>query len=167
LSVSAAIPGEITIRAATEGDAAKLHALLVELARATAFREKVTSTPDDLRRLGFRDKPAFQALLAEQAGRPVGLSLYFYNFSSWRGELGVYVQDLYVAPDVRGSGLGRRLVAETASLGRRHGATHLRLSVDRSNTEAQDFYLRLGLEHADRECIFQATGPAFERLAGG
>jgi GNAT superfamily N-acetyltransferase len=167
LIASAAIAGEITIRAATEGDAAKLHAMLVELARATALREKVTSTPEDLRRLGFRDKPAFQALLAEQGGRPVGLSLFFYNFSSWRGELGVYVQDLYVAEDLRGSGLGRRLIAETASLGKKQGATHLRLSVDRSNTEAQDFYLQLGLEHADQECIFQATGRAFGRLAGG
>lgn len=144
-----------------------MHALLMELARATSLGEKIKSTPDDLRRLGFRDKPAFHALLAEQAGNPVGLSLFFYNFSSWRGALGVYVQDLYVADAVRGSGLGRKLIAETVKLGKTQGATHLRLSVDRSNTEAQDFYRKLGLKRSDREWIFQATGRAFEQLAGG
>ncbi|MGH8192925.1 MAG: GNAT family N-acetyltransferase [Woeseiaceae bacterium] len=165
MTASVVIEEEITIRAATEADTGKLHSLLVELARAAGLKERIRSTPDDLQRLGFRDRPAFQALIAEQGGKPVGLSLFFYNFSSWRGELGVYVQDLYVSGELRGSGLGRRLIAETVRLGKAQGATHLRLSVDRSNIDAQDFYRRLGLRHSDQECIFQATGAAFDRLA--
>ncbi len=153
------------IRTATAGDAENLHAMLLELARATGLREKIRSKPEDFRKLGFREKPAFQALIAEQDGRPVGLSLFFYNFSSWRGELGVYVQDLYVAAEMRGTGLGRRLLAETVRLGRTQGATHLRLSVERDNEGAHRFYRKLGLKLSGSELIFQATGAAFERLA--
>jgi ribosomal protein S18 acetylase RimI-like enzyme len=167
LSAARASAATIAIRAATADDAESLHAMLLDLARATGLREKIRSKPDDLRRLGFRERPAFQALIAERdGGRPVGLSLFFYNFSSWRGELGVYVQDLYVADDARGTGLGRRLVEETVRQGRQQGATHLRLSVDRGNESAQRFYRKLGLKLSGSEQIFQATGAAFERLAG-
>lgn len=154
------------IRPATPEDAGNLHALLLGLARATGLKEKIRSKPDDLRRLGFREKPAFYALIAERDGAPVGLSLFFYNFSSWRGEMGIYVQDLYVADEARSAGLGRRLLAETVRQGRAQGATHLRLSVDRSNLRAQRFYRRLGLKASEQELIFQAAGAVFERLAG-
>ncbi len=140
--------------------------MLLELAHSTGLREKMRSRAEDLRRLGFRERPAFHALIAERDGEPVGLSLFFYNFSSWRGELGVYVQDLYVADAARGTGLGRRLIAETVTLGRKQGATHVRLSVDRDNEGAQRFYRKLGLKLSGSELIFQATGTAFELLAG-
>lgn len=153
------------IRAATADDVENMHAMLLDLARATGLREKIRSKPEDFRKLGFREKPAFQALIAEQGSRPVGLSLFFYNFSSWRGELGVYVQDLYVTAEMRGTGLGRRLLAETVRLGRTQGATHLRLSVERDNARAHRFYRKLGLKLSGSELIFQATGAAFERLA--
>ncbi|HET6630605.1 MAG TPA: GNAT family N-acetyltransferase [Woeseiaceae bacterium] len=158
-------PG-IVIRAATADDAEDLHAMLLELARDTGLRERIRSKPDDFRKLGFRERPAFQALIAERDGKPVGLSLFFYNFSSWRGELGVYVQDLYVAAEARGTGLGRRLLVETIKRGRTQGATHLRLSVDRDNEGAQKFYRKLGLKLSGSELMFQATGAAFQRLAG-
>jgi GNAT superfamily N-acetyltransferase len=167
LSAAALDTGEVVIRAATPDDAESLHALLLGLARATGLKEKIRSKPDDFRRLGFRDKPAFQALIAERGGKPVGLCLYFFNFSSWRGEMGIYVQDLYVADEARSAGLGRRLLAETVRLGRAQGATHLRLSVDRANVRAHRFYRRLGLKAQEHELIFQVTGAAFERLAGG
>lgn len=152
------------IRLATEADLDKVHAMIIGLAKATGLREKVTSKPDDFRRFGSRGQPAFQALIAELDGEPVGLSLFFYSFSSWRGELGVYVQDLYVSEKMRGSGLGRRLIAETARLARRRGATYLRLSVGRDNTAAQAFYRSIGLSASEEECIYQAIGPAFEKL---
>lgn len=164
MSAAPAPAPHIVIRAATADDAESLHAMLLDLARVTGLREKIRSRPEDFRRLGFREKPAFHALIAEQDGRPVGLSLFFYNFSSWRGELGVYVQDLYVAAEARGTGLGRRLLVETVRRGHTQGATHLRLSVDRGNERAQKFYRKLGLKLSGSELIFQATGAAFERL---
>jgi len=155
---------DVVIRPATPEDAESLHALLLGLARATGLKEKIRSRPEDFRALGFREKPAFYALIAERAGKPVGLCLYFYNFSSWRGEMGLYVQDLYVADEARSSGVGRRLLAEAVRIARAQGATHLRLSVDRANLRAQRFYRRLGLKAQEHELIFQATGAAFERL---
>lgn len=165
MSAAAQDAANVVIRAATPEDAERLHALLLGLARSTGLKEKIRSRPDDFRQLGFREKPAFQALIAERGSTPLGVCLYFYNFSSWRGELGIYVQDLYVADEARGTGLGRRLLSETVKLGKAQGATHLRLSVDRANLRAQRFYRKLGLKAQEHELIFQATGAAFERLA--
>ncbi len=153
------------IRGATAADVEDIHRLIVELAAATGKAHLVRSAPGDFLRFGFEGRPAFQALIAEHRGRIAGLSLYFYNFSSWRGELGVYIQDLVVAADARGLGLGRELMRETARRARADGATHLRLAVDKSNAGAIGFYRGLGLERSDDECIFQARGPAFRALA--
>jgi len=166
LSATQPLPQIPQIRLATEEDVGKLHAMVVGLAKATGLREKVTSKPEDFRRFGSRGQPAFQALIAELDGEPVGLSLFFYSFSSWRGELGVYVQDLYVSEKLRGSGLGRRLIAETARHARKRGATYLRLSVGKANTAAQAFYRSIGLALSEDECIYQAIGAAFEQLTG-
>ena len=155
----------ITVRLATEQDAATIHALIVDLARATGLREKVTSKPQHFSRHGAGERPAFQALIAERAGQALGLCLFFYSFSSWRGELGIYVQDLFVSDAARGSGLGRRLMRETARLGKQRGATYLRLSVAKENTAAQEFYRTIGMTEAADECIYQVAGTAFRQLA--
>jgi len=155
---------DIDVRLATERDAATIHSLIVELGRATGLRQKVTSKPEHFLRHGSGDRPAFQAFLAECDGKALGLCLFFYSFSSWRGELGVYVQDLFVSDDARGSGLGRRLITETARLAKGRGATYLRLSVARENMAAQKFYRSIGMSEAEDECVYQAAGAAFERL---
>src|SRR3990170_6723153 len=105
---------DIRIRLATAADAVAIHRMIVELARATDRRQKVTSQPEHFLSHGGGERPAFEAYIAERAGKALGLCLFFYSFSSWRGELGVYVQDLYVSEEVRGCGLGRRLIADTA-----------------------------------------------------
>jgi GNAT superfamily N-acetyltransferase len=151
----------VAIRAATECDSAVLHDLILRLAAATGPGKAVTSSPEDFARHAAR----FEALVAEREGEPLGFCLYFPTFSSWRGEPGVYVQDLYVAKDARGTGLGRRLLAETARRARERGARYLRLSVASHNAAAREFYRSTGLAHADDECIYQAIGAAFDRLA--
>lgn len=153
------------IRSATAGDVDDIHRLIVELAEATGKADLVRCLPADFLRFGFEGRPAFQALVAEHRGRIAGLSLYFYNFSSRRGELGLYIQDLVVTGEARGLGLGSALMRETARRAQANGATHLRLAVDRSNTGAIAFYRELGLERSDDECIFEAEGPAFLALA--
>lgn len=150
----------LSLRLAGPDDAAILHGLIHRLADELDAGRRLTSTAEDFR----RDAAAYRALLAERGGRAVGLCLYFPSFSSWRGERGVYVQDIWVAPDERGTGLARRLIAETARRAAAEGARYLRLSVDRDNRRARDFYARLGLAHAERECIYMATGAAFEAL---
>jgi len=160
-------PEPVTIRCATADDAEILARLVRALAAANGELGKVESRAADFAAHGFAAAPAFHALIAECRGEPVGLSLWFYNFSSWRGDVGVYIQDLYVDSSLRGSGLGRRLLTETARRGRQAGATHLRLSVARSNAGARAFYKRLGLLFRDDECIYQVSDTDFDELATG
>jgi len=153
-----------TIRAATINDAPAMHAMILALARDVGESDRVVCEVEDFRRFGFSATPSFHALIAELAGEPVGLSLYFYSYSSWKGRLGVYVQDLYVHGSQRGTGLGRRLIAETARLAGDRGAAYMRLSVDRANGAARAFYSRIGLQLAEQECIFKAVYEDFEAL---
>jgi ribosomal protein S18 acetylase RimI-like enzyme len=156
-----------TIRRATEADAAAIHAMVVALAASIGMTDQVASRVEDIRDQGFGADPAFEALIAEHEGAPVGLCLFFETFSTWAGRRGVYVQDMYVAETARGLGLGRRLLAEAAAISRARGGSYLRLSVEADNLGAQAFYRRIGLIWSDREHIYQVRGEDFVGLAQG
>lgn len=156
---------KITVRRAERRDAAAIHALVVELARARDALHKVRSSVADLERDGFGETPAFEALLAELDGKAVGLCLYFASYSTWRGESGIYVQDLIVSDSARGLGVGRRLLAETAAIARARGGSYLRLSVDDDNLRARNFYRRSGFRHSETEMIQVLDDGAFLELA--
>lgn len=154
------------IRPAVPSDADAIVAMLFDLARGLGFEDKVQCTAEALRRHGFGPAPAFHGLIAERDAAAVGMCLWFTTFSTFRGQVGVYVQDLYVAPSERGTGLGRRLLAAAATAGGALGATHLRLSVEADNDGAQRFYAAQEMRWQDTERIFLADGPAFAALAG-
>ena len=156
----------VTIRPPRASACDSIHAMIVSLGLATNDAHRIKSLPADFERHGFGDASLFDALIAKRDGDAVGLSLFFYTFSTWLGEPGVYVQDLYVAESGRRSGLGRRLLAETARIGRARGATHLRLTVDAANANAKAFYERIGMEHRDKEDTYHIGGAAFDSLAG-
>ncbi len=158
---------EVSIRIAGPQDAEAIHQMVVALARDTGAESKVDSTPANILRFGFGRDALFEVLIAEKERRPVGLCLYFFSFSSWLGEPGIYVQDLYVSPNERRSGLGWRLLRETARHGRRRDASHLRLSVDHQNIEASRFYERIGMHHRSEEDTFHIGGTEFLDLAAG
>ncbi|RJF94673.1 GNAT family N-acetyltransferase [Oleomonas cavernae] len=155
---------DIIIRLATVDDVPAIHAMIVGIGAAQGEAHKITSTPDDIRRHGFGPRPAFEALIAQAGGRAVGLCLFFPSFSTWRGRPGAYVQDLFVDPGQRGTGLGRRLLARTAALVAARGGAYLRLSVQADNVAAQGFYARVGLHHSTAERIHQIDGAAFLAL---
>ena len=155
----------ITIRFATVDDAETIHGAMIGIATIMGEREKVVSTPDDIRRFGFGEKPAFEVLLAEAAGMPAGVCLYIPSFSTYHGRPGVYVQDLYVPDQFRGLGVGARLLQRLAAVTRARGGCYIRLSVDTQNFKAQGFYTRLGLTHSDTEQIHAAYGDEFSVLA--
>lgn len=153
------------IRLATASDVGVIHTLLRQLADSTGQQDRFRSHVDDFLEAGFSDDPQFEALLAEQDGTIIGLCLFFYNFSSWRGELGVYIQDLVVDRDARARGTGRALIQETVRRAQQHGATHLRLSVEQDNETAIRFYEALGLRESSNERIFTAVDDDFLKLA--
>lgn len=157
----------LVIRPATEKDADAIHAMIVALARDTGKSKLVTSTADDIRRDGFGARPAFQALIACRGERPVGLALHFAEYSTWRGRRGVYLQDLYVAPEARGAGVGARLIAALAVEAATRGAVYMRLAVDAENHQAARFYERLGFVEHEEDRMFFLDHAAFEKAAQG
>jgi len=154
----------ITIRPATSEDAAAVHSMIIELARSTHAQAKVSSTRQDIGSAMSGSDPAMHALLAENDSKSVGLAVFFLTFSTWRGARGVYLQDLYVTENMRGTGLGKRLIAAVVAWATERGADHLRLSVDRDNASARAFYENIGLSFRDDEMIFDIVGKAFRRL---
>lgn len=159
--------GGWTVRQAGAADAPAVHRLLAALATELGWAEKFRSDVAALARHGFGPAPLFRALLAERSGAAQGLALYFPEFSTLRGQPGVYVQDLYVAPPARASGLGRRLLAAVVRDAHASwGAAYLRLCAHESNPRALAFYHRLGFETDPDERPLWIEGSAFRTLGG-
>ena len=156
---------EVNIRLAVEDDAEAIYRGLVGIADTVDERHLVTSTVDDIRRYGFGETPAFQALIAEAGSEFAGMCLFFPIFSTWMGRPGVYVQDLYVDPRFRGRAIGEKLLRRTAALCRQAGGVYLRLSVDTGNAAAIRFYERAGIGHAETEQTHKIMGDRFIALA--
>lgn len=155
----------LVLRKAERGDAEAMHAMIIALADVTGDADRVTGRPVDYLRFGFGPDPLFDALVAERGDQAVGLCLYYFTFSTWLGEPGVFISDIYVDEAERGSGLGRRLLAAVARKARAKKATHMRLNVDAANDNARLFYSRIGMTYRDREDTFHLGGDAFIRLA--
>lgn len=111
------------------------------------------------------ETPAIYAFLAERAGKPAGVIVFFMTYSTWYGAPGVYVQDLFVAKASRGEGVGKLLLAAAARWSAARGATHLKLSVDADNQPAQAFYESTGFTHRDDELMYMIGGTEFLELA--
>jgi ribosomal protein S18 acetylase RimI-like enzyme len=157
--------GDLTIRLATATDADMIHTALLAMARAMGDEDKITSTVSDIRKHGFGDHPAFEVLIAELDGAFAGLCLTFPSFSTWRGQPGIFVQDLYVDEACRGRRIGEALLRAVARRGKARGAGYLRLSVDIENKKAEAFYERLGITHSRNEHIHMIKGDAFDAFA--
>lgn len=155
----------IRVRATNASDIPTIHALLLGLAETLGETRSMSACETDLAREGFGENPKFWVLLAERGDRPVGLTLFFHAYSSWRGSLGIYVQDLHVIASMRGTGLGRRLLSAAARAGRQAGCTHMRLSVAVTNTIGREFYQRIGLIERGDEMICQISDDKFVSLA--
>lgn len=154
------------IRPAEAGDIPAIHRLIRNLAEYEKALAEVTATEEDLRRALLGDRPAVFAHVAEAGGEVAGFALWFLNFSTWTGQHGIYLEDLYVRPDQRGSGLGRALLAELARICVARGYARLEWSVLDWNTPARGFYTSLGAAEMDEWIVNRLAGPALRALAG-
>src|SRR5882762_2620773 len=109
---------DFQIRPARVEDVPVILQLLCDLAMYERAPDEVSATEDQLVEVLFGEKPAAEALLAFEARSPVGFAVYFYNFSTWLGRLGLYLEDLFVKPEKRGKGYGRALLVELAKIAR-------------------------------------------------
>ncbi|HEY0837272.1 MAG TPA: GNAT family N-acetyltransferase [Azospirillum sp.] len=155
----------VAIRPAVEADAALILRFVRELAEFEREPHAVKATPEDFRRDGWGPNPVFEALIAELDGAPVGFALTFRNYSTWEGRAGLFVEDLYVTPDARGHGIGKRLLAEVARRAVAQGCRRVDLNVLNWNP-ARGFYETIGIRHLEEWLPYRLTGAALAALAG-
>ncbi|MEU6893955.1 GNAT family N-acetyltransferase [Streptomyces sp. NPDC046557] len=155
------------IRSAEVADVAVIHSMIRELAEYEKVPQEARATEEQLREALFGERPAAFAHVAEtEEGEPVGFSLWFLSFSTWRGVHGIYLEDLYVRPGARGGGYGKALLAELARICRERGYERLEWSVLKWNEPTIAFYEALGARPQDEWTVYRLTDEALGRLAG-
>ncbi len=141
---------------------------VVKLVHALAAHERApqecTLTPDQLHDALFRSSPALFGHVATVDGEVVGCALWFLNFSTWRGTHGIYLEDLFVLPEHRGSGLGKALLTELAAECVRRGYSRLEWMVLEFLEASIAFYQSIGAEPQDEWRLFRLTGEPLRRL---
>jgi GNAT superfamily N-acetyltransferase len=155
-----------TIRPATPADVGQILTFIRGLAAYEREPDAVMATEDDLLQHGFGEKPYFECLIAEQDGTPAGFAFYFYDYSTWLGRPGLYLEDLFVEPPFRGFGIGKALLQRVAAIALEKGCARLKWEVLDWNKPAIDFYEAMGAEFMDSWRNVRLTGDALRRLAG-
>ena len=157
----------ISIRAACASDLP----LIADLIRALAEYEKLADAVRfDEAVMGeklFGARPYAEVIIGEIDGTAQGFALFFHNFSTFEGKPGVYLEDLFVQPEARGSGLGKALLARLAALAVERGCARLEWSVLDWNEPAIGFYKKLGARLMDEWTMMRVDGAALERLGAG
>ncbi len=155
-----------TIRPATPADISQILAFIRALATYEREPDAVTATEADLLSHGFGPNPYYFCFIAESNGTPAGFALYFFNYSTWLGRPGLYLEDLFVLPKFRGLGIGKALLQRVAAIAVEKGCPRLQWEVLDWNTPAIDFYQAMGAEFLDTWRNVRVTGDALLKLAG-
>ena len=156
----------ITVRDATEADVPRISELVRELAAYERSADQVSGTEEDLRAALCGPSPALFGHVAVADGEVVGFALWFLNYSTWIGKHGIYLEDLYVTPQLRGRGAGKALLARLASICVERGYGRLEWWVLDWNTSAIGFYESLGAVAMTEWTTHRLTGDALADLAG-
>ncbi|HYX97642.1 MAG TPA: GNAT family N-acetyltransferase [Geodermatophilus sp.] len=155
----------MSVRRITPDDVPAVVGLVRELAEYEKARHEARMTEDQLSAALFGDSRALFGHVAVADGQVVGMALWFLNFSTWRGTHGVYLEDLYVQPQHRGSGLGRELLRTLADVCVQRGYDRLEWSVLDWNTPSIDFYRAAGAVPMDEWTVFRLTDEALTTFA--
>ncbi len=154
-----------TLRAAELRDVDAIVGLIRELAEFEQLTHLLQVTPQTLRPHLFGDKPVAEALVAEADARVVGFALFFTNFSTFLSRPGLYLEDLYVQPAQRGSGIGQALLARLGTIALQRGYGRFEWSVLAWNEPSLEFYASLGATQMRDWMVHRVIGPALGTLA--
>jgi GNAT superfamily N-acetyltransferase len=154
-----------TIRPATRADIPQILTFIRALAAYERAPDAVTATAADLERDGFGPNPFYFCLIAEHDGGAAGFALFFYNYSSWLGRPGIYLEDLFVEPALRGLGIGKALLERVATIAVEKGCQRFEWAVLDWNTPAIEFYRARGAKFMDEWKIVRVSGEALKGLA--
>jgi GNAT superfamily N-acetyltransferase len=139
----------ITIRRAQPGDVPLILSMLQASAEDQGFPAALVVTDADLLEDGFGPQPRFQCSVAEVDGRPAGMALYYFNYSTWVSRNGLYIEDLYVSPGFRHAGVARNLLEHLRGIARREGCHRMQWVVHRDNADAIRLYRKFGAKSLD------------------
>jgi GNAT superfamily N-acetyltransferase len=157
----------LTIRPANIHDVPLILTFIHDLAEYERDPKAVVATEQDLIRDGFTPgNQKFHVLLAEWDGKPAGFAFYFFNYSTWLGRPGLYLEDLFVKPEFRGKGIGKALLAKLAQIAIRENCYGMRWQVLDWNTPAIEFYEALGGKLMKEWLTVRLMGEPLKRLAG-
>ncbi len=154
-----------TIRPATKDDASLILSLIKGLAEYEKLTHEVVATEELLRETLFGDCPVAEVILGHFDGEPVGFALFFHNYSTFLGRPGIYLEDLFVKPEMRRKGFGRIMLSYVARLAKERRCGRLEWSVLDWNEPALKFYKSIGAVPMDEWTTQRVTGDALDLLA--
>ena len=155
----------LTLRPAVPSDVPDILGLIRELALYEREPDAVLATEADLLRDGFTEPRRFHCLMAEWSETPVGFALYFYNYSTWEGRPGIYLEDLYVQPAQRGKGIGKSILTRLAAIAVEEECARFEWSVLDWNQPSIDFYHAMGAVMKSEWRGMRVDGEALKNLA--
>ena len=158
------IPGFV-IRLAEKEDAGLILRFIKGLADYEKLSQEVTATEDLLRETLFGARQVAEVIIGEYRGDAVAFALFFHNYSTFLGRSGIYLEDLFVKPEMRGHGFGKVLLAYLAKLATERKCGRVEWSVLDWNTSAIGFYQKLGAVAKDEWTVHRLTGEALDQLA--
>jgi len=155
----------VLIRPAEKQDAALILGFITDLAIYEKAEHEVKASVADIEQSLFSESATAHALICEQDGEAIGYAVYFYNYSTWQGCNGLYLEDLYISPEKRGSGAGKALLQRLAAIAVENGCGRFEWSVLDWNQPAIDFYQSLGAKPQDEWVKYRLDGEALLKLA--
>ncbi len=156
-----------SIRPATATDAQLIFDFIVELAVYEKAKHEVVTSVEEITETLFGTQSKARALICSIDGKPAGYAVYFYNFSTWLGKNGIWLEDVYVTPAYRGQGAGKALLKHVAQIAVKENCGRFEWSVLNWNTPSIEFYEALGAKPLDEWTIYRLTGDALKALAAG
>lgn len=161
-----AVPG-LVLRPATAADAGLILRFIIELAVYEKEPDAVVTDQDGIAASLFGQGATARALIAELDAEPVGYAVWFASYSTWLGRNGLYLEDLYVTPEMRGRGVGKAILRQLAALAVAQGCGRMEWSVLDWNAPAIAFYESVGARPQSEWTVFRLTGDALSTFAAG
>ncbi len=156
----------LNIRQARPDDVDQIMQFVIDLAIYEKEEDAVIATPEHFKKALFCDNPQAHCLIAEADGKAVGFAVYFFSFSTWLGQHGIYLEDLYVSPESRGLGAGKALLKKLAMIAIEKNLGRVEWSVLDWNEPSIKFYEAMGAEPKDGWTVYRLSDQALTDFAG-
>lgn len=155
----------LKIKKATIEDSEIIYNFICQLAEYEKLTDDVTTTPDSLGETLFGPNSNVETLIGYVDEKPVAFALYFYNFSTFKGKRGLYLEDIFVIPEMRGNGVGKELLKRLAQIAKENDCARFEWSVLDWNEPAINFYKSLGAKPMDEWTVYRLTEKEIEDLS--